>query len=386
MSLHAFDEIIPRRNSRSAKWDSAPENDVLPMWVADMDFRTAPSVVAALERRVRHGVFGYAKVPEDYFQAVTDWFSRRHGFPFKEEWLLPVIGVVPAVSAIIRALTVPGDRVLVQGPVYNCFFSSIRNQGCEIVSNDLVHRDGGYEIDFRDLEEKAADPRTTLLLLCNPHNPVGRVWTREELTRIGKICLRHGVFVLSDEIHCDLAMPGHRHVPFASIDDAFLACSVTCSSPSKTFNLAGLQTANILAADEAVRRKIDKALNVHEVGEIGPFGIDALIAAYTGGEAWLDDLRRYLHANYRHLRDVVERDMPRLRITPLQATYLVWMDCSALGLPSAEIARRLYDQERVWVTEGTVYGAAGEGFLRINIACPRSTLDDGLERLKQGLG
>lgn len=377
-----FDEVVPRRHSNSAKWDDAADDDVLPLWVADMDFRAAPPVIAALERRVRHGVFGYGKVPPAYFRAVAAWFSRRHDVTFAEDWLLPVTGVVPAVSAVIRALTRPGDGVLVQEPVYNCFFSSIRNLGCTAVSNDLVYRDGVYTIDFADLEEKASDPKTTLMLLCNPHNPVGRAWTAEELTRVGEICLRHGVFVVSDEIHCDLVTEGHRHVPFASLGEAFLACSVTCVSPSKSFNLAGLQVANVVAADEAVRRKIDKALNIHEVGEIGPLGIEAAIAAYTEGDAWLDALKAYLRDNDRFLREFFAGHLPHLRVVPLEATYLVWVDCGALGVSSAEIAKRLYDRERVRINPGSLYGAAGDRFIRINIACPRSVLAEALHRIR----
>ncbi|MDR1224151.1 MAG: pyridoxal phosphate-dependent aminotransferase [Tannerella sp.] len=381
-----FDEIIPRRESHSYKWDSAGDADILPMWVADMDFRTAPCVIEALEKRVRHGVFGYTKVPDAYFEAVTGWFDRRHSFRFRREWLLFTTGVVPALSAVIRALTNPGDRVIVQSPVYNCFFSSIRNNGCETVSNDLTYRNGTYRPDFDDLEEKASSPQAKLLLLCSPHNPAGRVWTRDELSRIGEICLRNGVTVVSDEIHCDLVYPGHTHVPFASLGEEFLYHSVTCTAPSKTFNLAGLQVANILAADVGMRRKIDRALNVNEVCEINAFAPDALIAAYNGGEEWLDELNRYLYVNYVCLKSFFARHFPRFIVLPLEATYLAWVDCSSLGLPSAEIARILIDKEKLWINEGTIYGAAGEGFIRLNIACPRALLLEGLGRIKYAFG
>jgi cystathionine beta-lyase len=236
-----FDEIIPRLNSRSYKWDSSADPGVLPMWVADMDFRTAPCVIEALEERVRHGIFGYTKVPDAYYDAVTGWFERRHGFRFRKEGILFTTGVVPALSAVIKALADPGDRVIVQPPVYNCFFSSIRNNRCETVANDLKYEGGTYRIDFDDLEKKASDPKAKLLLLCNPHNPTGRVWTRDELTNIGEICLRNGVTVVSDEIHCDLTYPGgHPFTPFVSVDEKYLLRSVTCTSPSKTFNLVGL--------------------------------------------------------------------------------------------------------------------------------------------------
>lgn len=382
---HDFDRPVQRRGSHCVKWDAAPDDTVLPMWVADMDFQTAPAVIAALERRARHGVFGYARVPPAYFDAVIGWFGRRHGLSLHRDWLLYTTGVVPALSAIIRALATPGDQVLVQTPVYNCFFSSIRNLGCSAIANELVYRDGGYAMDFADLERKAADPRTTLMLLCNPHNPVGRAWSEEELRRVGEICRRNGVTVVSDEIHCDLVYPGRRHVPFASLDDAFLQGSVTCISPSKSFNLAGLQVANIVAADDTMRRKIDKAINIHEICDINPFAIDAVIAAYTDGAPWLDDLIAYLHGNEQFLRRFFARHLPQLPALPLQATYLVWVDCSALRRPSAHIASRLLAREKLWINEGSLYGAAGEHFIRINIACPRAVLAQGLDRLAAGL-
>uniref|UniRef100_UPI003FEFECB1 MalY/PatB family protein n=1 Tax=Phocaeicola sp. TaxID=2773926 RepID=UPI003FEFECB1 len=243
-----FDEIIPRRNTNSYKWDSAADADVLPLWVADMDFRTAAPIVEALQRRVAHGIFGYTRVPDAYYDAVTDWFARRHGWTIRRDWMIYTSGVVPALSAVIKALTVPGDKVLVQTPVYNCFFSSIRNNGCGMVSSPLTYEDRTYRMDFEDLERKAADERVKVMLLCNPHNPAGRVWTREELTRLGDICLRHGVTVVSDEIHCELVYPGHTYTPFASLSEEFLQHSVTCVSPSKSFNMAGLQIATIVAA------------------------------------------------------------------------------------------------------------------------------------------
>ncbi|MDR0894259.1 MAG: pyridoxal phosphate-dependent aminotransferase [Prevotellaceae bacterium] len=383
--IYNFDEIVPRRNTHSVKWDSTSVEGVLPMWVADMDFRTAPAIIAALERRVRHGVFGYARVPDAYYDATTGWFARRHAFTIRREWILYTSGVVPAVSAVIKALAVPGDKVLIQEPVYNCFFSSIRNNGCEVLSNDLVYCNGTYSVDFADFEAKAADPKVTLFLLCSPHNPAGRLWTREELQQMGEICLRHGVTVVSDEIHCDLAAPGGVHIPFGSISEEFLQHSVTCTAPSKTFNIAGLQVANIIAADEQMRRKIDKALNVNEVCDINVFAVESLIAAYNEGEEWLEALKVYLHDNYLCLLSFFQEHLPQLPVLPLEATYLVWVDCRALGLSSEEIARRLLDEEHVWVNEGTIYGKAGEGFIRINIACPRKLLVKGLEGLEREL-
>ena len=260
-----FDKQISRRGTNSYKWDSAKSEDVLPMWVADMDFHTAPSIVEALQRRVAHGIFGYTRVPDSYYEAVTGWFARRHGFQIDREWIIYTSGVVPAISAIIKALTRPGDKVLVQTPVYNCFFSSIRNNGCEMVSSPLLHADNTFTIDYDDLERKAADSKVKVMLLCNPHNPAGRVWKREELVRIGEICIRHGVTVIADEIHCELVFPGHTYTPFASISDNFLQHCVTCISPSKAFNIAGLQIANIVCSDDKLRLKIDRAMSIRSV-------------------------------------------------------------------------------------------------------------------------
>ncbi len=374
-----FDKITDRRATNSYKWDSAPEG-VLPMWVADMDFRTAPAVIDALQKRVAHGIFGYTRVPDAYYDAVTAWFSRRHGWDIDREWIIYTSGVVPAVSAVIKALTVPGDKVIVQTPVYNCFFSSIRNNGCEIVSNPLRRTADTYEMDFDALERCAADPRAKVMLLCNPHNPAGRVWTPDELTRLGNICLRNGVTVVADEIHCELVYQGFRYTPFASLSDAFLHRSVTCVSPSKAFNIAGLQIANIVAFDNDLRRRIDKAININEVCDVNPFGVAATIAAYNEGEEWLCQLLDYLHGNYETMAEFCRRELPEFPITRLEGTYLVWMDCSSLGMPSDALEHALLDDARLWLNAGTMYGAEGEGYMRWNIACPRSVMLDGLSR------
>ncbi|MDR0419823.1 MAG: pyridoxal phosphate-dependent aminotransferase [Prevotellaceae bacterium] len=381
-----FDEIVIRKNTNSYKWDAVADNDVLPMWVADMDFRTAPPIIEALHRRVEHGVFGYTKVPQAYYNAIILWFQRRHSFAIDREWILFTSGVVPALSAIIKALTVPGDRVLVQTPVYNCFFSSIRNDECEMVPNELIYKDGTYSIDFDGLEQKAANPKVKLMLLCNPHNPVGRVWTSEELERIGEICFRNNVIVVSDEIHCDLVYNGHIHIPFASIGEKFLQNSVTCIAPTKTFNLAGIQVANIVAKDEEVRKKIDKSLNVNEVCEINAFAIEALVAAYTEGEDWLEQLKEYLHENYKVLTRFLKDYLPQLSVLPLEATYLAWVDCSALKKTSEKIVKELLEKEKLWVNEGVMYGEAGKDFIRINIATRRENLVKGLEKIRKLYG
>ena len=374
-----FDKTIDRRATNSYKWDSAPEG-VLPMWVADMDFRTAPAIIDALQKRVAHGIFGYTRVPDAYYDAVTSWFSRRHGWDIDREWIIYTSGVVPAVSAVIKAMTVPGDKVIVQTPVYNCFFSSIRNNGCEIVSNPLRRTADTYEMDFDALERCAADPRAKVMLLCNPHNPAGRVWTPDELTRLGNICLRNGVTVVADEIHCELVYQGFKYTPFASLSDAFLHRSVTCLSPSKAFNIAGLQIANIVAFDNDLRSRIDKAININEVCDVNPFGVAATIAAYNEGEEWLNQLVDYLHDNYEAMAEFCRRELPEFPITRLEGTYLVWRDCSSLGMPSDALEHALLDDARLWLNAGTMYGAEGEGYMRWNIACPRSVMLDGLNR------
>ena len=374
-----FDKTIDRRATNSYKWDSAPEG-VLPMWVADIDFRTAPAIIDALQKRVAHGIFGYTRVPDAYYDAVTSWFSRRHGWDIDREWIIYTSGVVPAVSAVIKALTVPGDKVIVQTPVYNCFFSSIRNNGCEIVSNPLRRTADTYEMDFDALERCAADPRAKVMLLCNPHNPAGRVWTPDELTRLGNICLRNGVTVVADEIHCELVYQGFKYTPFASLSDAFLHRSVTCVSPSKAFNIAGLQIANIVAFDNDLRSRIDKAININEVCDVNPFGVAATIAAYNEGEEWLNQLVDYLHGNYEAMAEFCRRELSEFPITRLEGTYLVWMDCSSLGMPSDALEHALLEDARLWLNAGTMYGAEGEGYMRWNIACPRSVMLDGLNR------
>ena len=351
------------------------------MWVADMDFRTAPCVIEALRSRVGHGVFGYEHVPDSYYDALVGWFSRRHGWLMKREWVIYTSGVVPAVSAIIKAMTSPGDKVLVQTPVYNCFFSSIRNNGCLLEDNRLVYADGTYTIDFEDFERKAADPSVKVFLLCNPHNPAGRVWTSDELRRMGDICLKHNVFVISDEIHCDLVMPGYKYTPFASLSEEFLMNSATCTAPTKTFNIAGLQIANITAADDSVRRRIDKAININEVCDVGVFGVTALTAAYTGGEEWLDQLICYIKGNYDSLRDFLASNIPQIQAVRLEGTYLVWLDCSVLGKSSETITGELLSQKKLWLNSAGMYGEHERQFVRMNIACPRSVMLKGLQLL-----
>ncbi|MCG9701385.1 pyridoxal phosphate-dependent aminotransferase [Vibrio natriegens] len=386
MSSFNFDQIVERQGTGSVKWDSMGNSSILPMWVADMDFRTAEPIVSALKQRVEHGVFGYTKVPDAYYAAVINWFGKRHNFHIQREWIQYTSGVVPALSAILKALTNPGDGVIVQTPAYNCFFSSIRNMECHLVENPLVNRDGYYEMDFDDLERKASRSDVKVLILCNPHNPVGRAWTQEELTRLGEICFRHGVKVISDEIHCDLTFPGVQHQPFAALGDEFLANTVTTNSPSKSFNIAGLQIANIITADKQLRDKIDRALNIHEVCDVNPFGVSALMAAYNESEAWLDALREYIHQNYLVVVEFINQHLPRLSVIQQEATYLAWIDCRQLDLPSAEIGEKLITEGALMLNQGAVYGTQGEGYIRLNMACPRAQLLDGLQRMARVLG
>lgn len=377
-----FDTIIPRRGTNSYKWDSAEDGEVLPMWVADMDFPTAPAITHALQRRIKHGIFGYTRVPDDYYEAVMNWFARRHHWQIERNWIIYTSGVVPALSAVIKALTDPGDKVLVQTPVYNCFFSSIRNNGRGIVTNPLVYESNTFTINYDDLARKAADSSVKVMLLCNPHNPAGRVWTRQELIRIGEICIRNGVTVVSDEIHGELVFPGHTYTPFASLSEELLRHSITCLSPSKTFNIAGLQIANIVCADADMRIKIDRAINDNEVCDVNPFGVIATIAAYNEGEEWLSQLLDYLNQNHLFVQDFCKVYLPEFPVVPLEGTYLVWMDCRVLQIPSETLEHRLTGEAKLWLNAGRMYGAEGEGFMRWNIACPRAMLIQGLKRFR----
>lgn len=381
MKRFDFDTVVNRRDTNSYKWDSLDMENVIPLWVADMDFKTAPCIIEALRKRVEHGIFGYTRVPDTYYEATINWFAERHGWNFSASDIIYTSGVVPAISAIIKALTQPGDKVIIQTPVYNCFFSSIRNNGCEPLENPLIYSYGYYTIDFDDLEKKAADPKAKILLLCNPHNPSGRVWNYNELTRIYEICKKNGVTVVSDEIHCELVYPQYKYVPFCSISEEAASNSVACVSPSKAFNIAGLQIANIICKDEEMRKKIDKAININEVCDVNPFGVLATIAAYNEGAPWLSELIDYLAENYEFLVNFFQVELPDYPVTKLEATYLVWVDCRRLGLTSVELEEKLIREAGVWLNPGSMYGVDGEGFMRINIACPRARLEEGLKRL-----
>ncbi len=383
-----FSTPTNRRGTNSYKWDSATADDIIPLWVADMDFETYPAITEALQRRVSHGIFGYTRVPDSYYEAVCQWFDKQHGWTINRSDIIYTSGVVPAISAIIKALTLPGDQVIVQGPVYNCFYSSIRNNGCEMVSNSLIYNKEmlRYEMDFEDLDRKLSHERARLLLLCNPHNPGGRVWTLHELTRVAELCRKHGVRVISDEIHCELTLHDNRYVPFGSLPDELSFGSVTCCSPSKAFNIAGLQIANIVCRDAAIRERIDRAININEVCDVNLFGVEALQVAYTdGGGEWLAELRQYISANYDMLLEFFAKQLPEFPVMRMEGTYLAWVDCSVLNETSDEIEQRLMEQHRVWVNAGEMYGTEGEHFIRINMACPQERLVEGLKRVAEGL-
>ena len=375
-----FDSINNRVGTNSVKWDIHP--DVIPLWVADMDFQVLPELKEALSKRVDEGIFGYTLVPESYYEAIINWFDRRHHWHIDRSWILYTSGVIPAMAAALKAFTLPGEKVLIQTPVYNCFFSSIANCGCEPVENELVREGNTYRIDFADFENKCADPKTTVFLLCNPHNPAGRVWTKEELERMNEICMRHDVKVISDEIHCELIMPGYTFVPFASVSEACADNSVILNSPTKNFNIAGLQIANIICKNRQWLRRIDRAVNINETCDVNPFGVIALQEAYNKGAEWIDELNTYLYDNYKALKHFFHEELPKLEVLKLEGTYLVWVDITALEFTSDEVADKLLKEAKVWVNSGTMYGRkAGQGYLRINIATPRATLMEGLKRM-----
>lgn len=391
-----FDKIVERRGTNCVKWDAVPDG-VLPMWVADMDFETAPCVQEAVRKRAEHGVFGYTAVPASYYESVCNWFAERHGWRPRPEWIIYCPGLVPAMSACVSAFTKPGDKVIIMSPVYNCFFSSIRNYECEALDVPLLTVvDGGiphYEIDFEGLERAARDPRAKMMLLCSPHNPAGRVWTPAELERVGRICIDNGIQIVSDEIHCEFAQPGVKFTPFASISEEFERACVTLNSPSKAFNIAGLQISNIICADPQIRARVDKAVNVNEICDVNPFGVVALQAAYTPeGLEWLEELNAQIAANYLFLRTYLAGHLPMdYKVYHLEGTYLAWLDIKALcyepggalRISSVDVADSLVEVEKVKFSNGVMYGQ--EGFLRINMACPQALLEEGLSRLVRGL-
>lgn len=377
-----FDELVERRGTNCVKWDESPSEEVIPLWVADMDFKVAPAIQKALQQRVAHGVFGYNIVPESYYEAVISWFRRRHQWEIQRQWMLYTTAVVPAVSCVIKALTMPGEKVLILSPAYNCFFSSIKNNGCEVLESPLKAVGDSFEVDWEDFEAKCADDETTLFLLCNPHNPTGRVWNLGELQRMYDICRRHAVKVASDEIHCELIMPGNKFISLGTVTED----CVVMNSPSKNFNTAGLQIANIICPHPSWRRRIDRAININEVCDVNPFGIVALEAAYNESEDWINELNRYLWDNYTILCDFIGKNIPQWKVCRLEGTYLPWVDISAMDITSQELCDRLLRDAKVWINPGTMYGPkTGEGYVRLNIATQRSRLVEALNRVAKAL-
>ena len=379
-----FDTPVSRRNTNSLKWDI--KDSELPMWVADMDFETAPEIKAAICKRAEHGVFGYSILPEEWYQAYISWWKNRHGFTMQKDWLIFSTGVIPSISSVVRKLTTPAEKVLIQTPVYNIFFNSILNNGRQVLENPLKYDGENYHMDFEDLEEKLSDPQTSLMILCNPHNPVGKIWSKETLDKVGELCSKHNVIVLSDEIHCDLTDPDCEYIPFASVSEKCLENSITCISPTKTFNLAGLQTSAISVPNRKLRHKVWRGLNTDEAAEPNSFAAEAAAAAFTQGEPWLNELRKYIFQNKKTVSEFLSAKLPEIKLVPSQATYLLWLDCGGIsGFDSKEAARYIREKTGLYLSSGTQYGGNGKSFLRMNIACPQKLLKDGLNRLKQGI-
>lgn len=382
-----FDQVTNRHNTDCVKWDECSHPDMLPLWVADMDFTTAPAVQEAVVRRATHGCYGYTLVPDSYYQAIQDWFATRHQWNIERNDILYTIGVVPAIAATIKACCQVGDSIVLLTPIYNCFFYLVRNAGCQAIELPLV--DNGkqqieYSINWEKFEAALSQPKTTLLLFCNPHNPAGHRWSKEELQHVASLCKQHGVTVISDEIHNELTPPGTSYTPWGTIGEEFQEHAVICTSPSKSFNIAGLQNANIICHNPDLLRRIDRAINMNETCDVNPFGVVAVTAAYNEGGEWLDELRTYIYDNYKFAVTELNGKLPDLRIADLQGTYLMWVDCNPickkLGINVEELCNRLRIDAHVWFCAGSIYGQAGEGFIRINLACPRATLTEAINR------
>ena len=385
-----FDELIDRRGTASIKYDFAAERgypkDVLPFWVADMDFRAPAPVLDALTRRTAHGIFGYTQVKDDYFAVLENWFRTRHNWAIERRDLIVTPGVVFAVAAAIRTFTNPNDSVLIQPPVYYPFANMIRQNDRTLIDNPLHLRNGHYEIDFEDFERQARDPRTTLFILCSPHNPAGRVWSREDLERLGDICAKNGVRVFADELHCDILMPGYKHQPFGNVDAVCRENSMTVIAPSKTFNLAGLQATILITPDPRMRLLYENVLARNSIPRPNLFAITGLEAAYRHGERWLDELLVYIKGNYDFLVNDLQERLPQVRVMPLEGTFLAWMDFSALEPDPYVLQKRMLTEANVWLDEGWVFGPEGNGFERLVLACPRSILKEALDRIVRAFG
>lgn len=380
--MYDFDKLTDRSGTLSYKWDV--KSGELPMWVADMDFEVAPPIKKAIVSRAEHGIFGYTSTPDTFFEAVSLYWERRHGYRIPTEHMIYSNGVVAAISSIVRKLTTPAENVLIQAPVYNIFYNSILNNGRNVLSSDLVYDGENYSIDFEDLESKLALPETSLMILCNPHNPVGRIWTREELGKIGSLCHKYGVTVLSDEIHCDITIPGEGYVPFASVNEECRAISVSAVASSKTFNIAGLQSACLFAEDPVIRHKVWRGVNTDEVGEPNAFAMTANIAAFTECDVWVDEMLEYVFENKRIACEYINSNIDGMKATMSKATYLLWIDISGVTEDSVEFCERLRESTGLYLSDGREYGESGKSFVRMNLATQRARVLDGLERLKRG--
>lgn len=386
MDRYDFDTVIDRTYNYSSKWDELETTfgtrDVLPMWVADMDFMSPKAVVDAVVERAKQGIYGYTSRPDSYFEAIALWMKNRHGWTPDEDWMVFTPGVIPALGVTINSFTNPGDKILVQSPVYYPFFKVVEENGRRIVNNPLVFKDRRYVMDFEDLVIKAKDPLVKLIILSSPHNPVGRVWSQEELTRLGEICIKNDVLVVADEIHGDILFPGFKYIPFASISKEFAHNSITCTAPSKTFNLAGLQTSTIIIPDEHLRETYKSFLKRIHLMRNNVFGLVATEAAYRHGGEWFDEFLAYLKGNYEYLREHIGKYIPQIKVIEPEGTYLIWLDCRELGLDSAELNRFFIEKARVGLDDGHWFGQGGEGFMRINLACPRAYVEESLKRIK----
>ena len=381
--MSRFDKLTDRTNSNSIKWMDG--KDMIPMWVADMDFETVPEVIEALKTRASHGIFGYNDIPIEWNKSISSWWERRHNYKMEEENIMFCTGVVAAISSIVRKITNVAENVVVLTPVYNIFYNSILNNGRNVLESKLVYDGMKYEIDFLDLEEKLANPQTSLLIFCNPHNPIGKIWDIETIAKIGELCQKHNVVVLSDEIHCDLTDPKKEYVPFASVNDVCKNISITCAAPTKTFNLAGLHTAFIYCANKVLKHKVWRAINTDEVAEANTFAIVGAINAYTYGDVWLDELREYL---YKNKMDVISRieSETNVKVLRSEATYLLWLDCSNVTDDASKLADFLVSKHGLRLSKGEAYSKTlGKQFLRMNIACPNERLHEGLNRFVNGL-
>lgn len=384
-----FDTVIDRNHTNCLKYDfkteRGMEEDVLPLWVADMDFQTLPEIRSCLQEVVSHGIFGYSDGKEDYFAAVQGWYARHFGWEIKKEWLIKTPGVVYAIATAVAAYTNEGDAVLIQQPVYYPFGQMIRENKRKLVNNPLQQRDGHYEIDFEDFEQKIVEHHVKLFLLCSPHNPVGRVFEEWELKKLGDICIRHHVIVLSDEIHSDFTYPGHTHHVFASLGEAYANQCVICTAPSKTFNLAGLQISNILIPNEKLRHAFESAVTRTGYSQVGIMGLVATQAAYEHGDEWVAELKEYLYENLNFVREYLKENLPQIQLIEPEGTYLLWLDFCGLGLTEKELEELVVKKAKLWLDRGAVFGPEGRGFERINIACPRSTLKQALDQLKNAI-